>query len=103
MDLTANGGTIAVADITTSGGAGPSQAGGNAGRSRYRRPAGAIALTLNGNLTATGGKGTCRAGNGNTVEPELAQATWYWRVTDIAVDTRGGNTGAGARVEVAGQ
>ena len=91
VDLTANGGTIAVADITTSGGRAPASwrqcRDGHAISGRREQCADAERQ-----LTATGGNGSL-AGNGNTVS--LTGAGGVVLAADIAVDTRGGNTGAG--------
>ena len=66
VDLTANSGTLAVANITTSGGAGTGQNGGNAANINLTTAGGTNDLTVNGTLTALGGTGTS-AGTGGTV------------------------------------
>ena len=59
-------GTLAVANITTSGGAGTGQNGGNAANINLTTAGGTNDLTVNGTLTALGGTGTS-AGTGGTV------------------------------------
>ncbi|QGJ17343.1 S-layer family protein [Polaromonas sp. Pch-P] len=99
--VASTGGNVSVAAVTTTGGNGGTgvAAGGNAGAITLDAAGGAPAITLSGNLTALGGNqaGGAISGSGGAIQ---VKDDALLNAATVTVDSRGGNTGAGAGANI---